>query len=583
MVQKKEEADQIVEAALDAFDMHVLADEYENARAVIRGVEREATLVGRKRVLETADRVLDAIKARQDARNKGLAALAGQKVRLCVGGRVRACTILAVKGDVFEIEESFSINRRTVTSRSTLRFADLDRGEIDRLAAVKAPGNADEHMAVAIAAMVKGDLATTKKAIEAAGTHPLAVRYRRKLEDQTRSSAGPEEPGKKSSVLASGPFGFRTPEGRKACVAKYGGSDASEQAVELALKWIAVQQGADGRWSGVGEHGFRYGNAADVGLTGLAVLAFLGAGYTHKEGPYRENVARALRWLVSIQDGDPESKKRGGIYLPRDAFKVGKSWMYADGGAYGHAIAGLALGEAYGMTRDEALREPVRLAADHSVKVHQKPGSGWRYRPQQDADLSVTGWYLAQLKTADLVGIEVEPAAFQGGLAFVNAVTDKQGRAKYSVGVLTDARENRIPTPSMTAVGLTSRFYLGARPNDPLLRNGAAYLCKYLPRWNHQDYPVDMPKVGDGGPYYWYYGTLAMFHAGGQAWTAWNGALRDMLMKNQCKAKNGKALTGSWLPPGREGKKPSWLGRFLSTVMSAMCLEVYYRYDRTIE
>ena len=44
------------------------------------------------------------------------------------------------------------------------------------------------------------------------------------------------------------------------------------------------------------------GPSADVGLTGMALLNFLGAGETHRNGDYSMNVAKGLRWLSRRQD-----------------------------------------------------------------------------------------------------------------------------------------------------------------------------------------------------------------------------------------------------------------------------------------
>ena len=77
--------------------------------------------------------------------------------------------------------------------------------------------------------------------------------------------------------------------------------------------------------------------------------------------------------------------------------------------------------------------------------------------------------------------------------------------------------------------------------------------------------------VGDKGFYFWYSGTLGMFQMGGDSWRAWNGALRDMLVDNQCTAQHGADLNGSWDPRGGES-------RIFSTAVGALCLEVYYRY-----
>ena len=67
------------------------------------------------------------------------------------------------------------------------------------------------------------------------------------------------------------------------------------------------------------------------------MLAFLGAGHTHtKDGPYQDCVDRALRWLLARQANDGDLR--------------GEETMYS------HGIATIALSEAYGMTKDAALR-----------------------------------------------------------------------------------------------------------------------------------------------------------------------------------------------------------------------------------
>ncbi|MHC4914591.1 MAG: hypothetical protein ACYTGB_03785, partial [Planctomycetota bacterium] len=76
----------------------------------------------------------------------------------------------------------------------------------------------------------------------------------------------------------AGCFGYRDGGGRKRAVKRFGGSKATESAVEAALAWLARHQEPAGNWDSK-----KYGSKwrYDVGMTGLAMLAFLGAGYTH--------------------------------------------------------------------------------------------------------------------------------------------------------------------------------------------------------------------------------------------------------------------------------------------------------------
>ena len=59
----------------------------------------------------------------------------------------------------------------------------------------------------------------------------------------------------------------------------------------------------------------------------------------------------------------------------------------------------MALCEAYGMTQDRELREPAQKAIDFIIKSQDPSRGGWRYRPQEGSDTSVTGWQLMALKS----------------------------------------------------------------------------------------------------------------------------------------------------------------------------------------
>ncbi len=60
---------------------------------------------------------------------------------------------------------------------------------------------------------------------------------------------------------------------------------------------------------------------ADTALTGLALLTYLGAGYTHVDGRYADNVGRGLDFLLSEQKGDGDLRGRSrvvGMYCHSD-------------------------------------------------------------------------------------------------------------------------------------------------------------------------------------------------------------------------------------------------------------------------
>ena len=120
-------------------------------------------------------------------------------------------------------------------------------------------------------------------------------------------------------------------------------------------------------------------------------------------------------------------------------------------------------------------------------------------------------------------------------------------------------------TPSMTAVGMLCRQYMGIDPKDPGLLEGKRSLLENLP---------DNQLSRD--TYCWYYATQAMHNFADRDWDTWNRKMRRALIETQVKT---GCATGSWDPEkptadrwGQNG------GRLMTTSFSVLCLEVYYRY-----
>jgi hypothetical protein len=355
----------------------------------------------------------------------------------------------------------------------------------------------------------------------------------------------------------AGVFGYRGGGGRKRAIKRFGGSKATESAVEAALQWLKRHQNADGSWSII----YYKSQRPNVSLTGLATLAFLGAGYTHKSGKYRDNVNRAVKWILSQQHDN------GGI--------LGKKTRYAHHDGYHHSMAAIALVEAYGMSKDPELKEPAQKSVDYSIGIHQKPYSGWRYKPKQEGDISHTGWFIMQLKSAKVAGLKVDGAGFQGGMNFVNKLLSKKsGRSVYEMSQANSTFKNGYVGASMgrparrTSISMVCRLFMGEPRDGEVMKLSARFPVAAPPKWEQEDF------------YYWYYATLAMFQMGGEEWKTWNKALKPALVDNQRKGGpldgSENDVDGSWdYEKDPYGKR---CGRVYTTALGALCLEVYYRY-----
>lgn len=338
------------------------------------------------------------------------------------------------------------------------------------------------------------------------------------------------------------PYAQRFVENRIGLVERLGGSAKTEQAVADALTWLARHQSADGHWDGAlfddgcGRCGGQTDVVADRALTGLSLLAFLGAGHTPAvEGPYRDHTSRALRWLLDRQDADGDLR--------------GEETMYT------HGIVSIALSESYGITRDPGLADPVKRAVGFIERARNTDEGGWRYDPGQPGDTSVLGWQVMALKSAHLSGIPVSAEAFHAARQWLEKVSRPSRPGLYAY------MPDRSPTPSMTAEGMFVQQLLGRRREDPIMEASAAYVLKHLPDWS-----------AEPNTYYWYYATLALFQHGGAQGRAWNAALVPQLLDHQRKEEGAK---GSWDPVGEWAEVG---GRVYQTALCTLMLEVYYRY-----
>jgi hypothetical protein len=423
---------------------------------------------------------------------------------------------------------------------------------------------------VGAAANVSGSQADVAAKIE--GLAPLAL-----VTPRTGASArsGPsgglaalgERVGTQSLIEIPKLYQTRLGPDRSAQAQRIGATGASERAVERALDWLSRHQDGNGGWNagiaryddGTAVQGDRSFTAhcpagdtcvgdcayweADTAITGLALLTFLGAGYTHVDGLYSEVAEKGLNFLIDQQKPDGDLR--------------GKSQVV---GMYCHAMATLALCEAYALTGDERLRDPVERAVAFLVGARARDKMAWRYAPGAPVgDTSILGWIVMCLKSAKEVGIPIpdESSVRQGTLLWLNQVASGQskGLARY--------QPSERETPTMTAEAWVCRQFLGVGGPGPASTEAAEFLLKH-----------DSDK-GPTNVYYWYYATLALYQHGGESWTEWNGRIRDRIVALQ---RTTGHQTGSWDPDdslyGAKG------GRIYCTALAALSLEVYYRYLR---
>ncbi len=336
-----------------------------------------------------------------------------------------------------------------------------------------------------------------------------------------------------------------------------GGSEESERAVGLGLAWLARQQKKDGGWE------FDQGSKDErAAATGLALLPFLAAGETHKPS---KDKGEERRYMKTVAEGLG--------FLMRACAPAGATAGRMSANMYAQGIASIALCEAYGMTKDPALR-PYAQAAINYIQRAQGPNGSWGYAAAANGDTSIVGWQVQALQAAKLSkDLIVDERVIKKAVAFLNHAAAGSRKSMYGYADSAGAQ----PGTGLTAVGLLCRYYLDAwGPSHPGMIDGVAGLVKNPPT----------PGGGLRNMYYYYYATQVVHFYEGDDWKNWNegprkddgtrkGGMRDWLITSQIK-KDDAAKIGSW--DNEAGTIGTSCGRLGTTALALLTLEVYYRH-----
>jgi hypothetical protein len=342
--------------------------------------------------------------------------------------------------------------------------------------------------------------------------------------------------------------------------------------------WLALHQEASGDWDGMnfnrkcpsGESCRDEAATGDsfysTGVTGLAVLAFLGAGHTPASGSHADAVARAVNHLLTKQSAEGALSSQLQVNL------------------YNHSIATWALCETFALTGDDRTGRAAERALEYLART-QNPGGGWDYFPRVGSapernDASITGWAVLAIRSAQVAGLRVAPGMVAKAREFLVRRTDERtGEIVYAERAPGQDRRGA----GLTAMGLFGRTILGPE-NSAVRKLGIDRLVADLP--DLRKYQTAQSRSArkeiafstEQNLYAWHAGALATFLIGGAAWEAWNGALRDLLIRRQ--ADDGHRR-GSWDAEtsyiGREG------GRVFATAINVLTLEIYYRFLSDVE
>lgn len=275
----------------------------------------------------------------------------------------------------------------------------------------------------------------------------------------------------------------------------------TEAAIQKGLAYLVRSQKADGSWVAEGQ-------SHAVSMTALATLALMCGGHTPITGPYAENVARGVDFLLRACN-------------PNGTIASGDGQVM-----YGHGFAMLVLAHAYGMEANPLRQKRIAEVLQKAVQLtttSQSGDGGWTYTPNSASDEgSVTITQIQGLRACRDAGIGVPPATIRRACEYIQQCANVDGGISYS-----KATKGKS-LPAITAAA-TATMYNAGQFEHPVALGAQRYVEALLERNRG-----DIAKAFPGHTYYSIlYCSQAMWLGGEQKWQAFFPRVRDFLIKDR--------------------------------------------------
>jgi len=336
---------------------------------------------------------------------------------------------------------------------------------------------------------------------------------------------------------------------------KWETNTASEQAAELGLMWLANNQGKEGNWE-----------TQDLGLVSVGALAFLSAGNTPETGKYRENVRKALDYVLA------NAKPSGMLNITGNRRDM-----------YNHGLATFVLTQAYGMSNDKRLGRTLRKAVKLIIDVQCKDG-GWDYvgaRQDRGHDLSLAVMQAKALRGSMDIGIHIPRDTIALAIKSVQGYYRSQRGKADNLAARYGWRqeEARYPgrftynggqgTTAMAAAGAVCLQEFGKYEDFRIRRsiNGVLDDIKTRMKTSPGQIPFDA--------YTMLYVSQALYQVGGKVWQDGYPLIRKAIVETQAgKGASGSTDRGSW-----SGKRVGGTsGKMFGTSVAVFTLNIPNRF-----
>jgi prenyltransferase beta subunit len=307
----------------------------------------------------------------------------------------------------------------------------------------------------------------------------------------------------------------------------------SADAVKRGLAYLAKTQAPDGNWTNAQD-----GAAYPITMASLAGMAFLANGNTAHRGPYADNVAKVIQYLVANQQAN------GLITGPTQ--EQGRPM-------YGHGFGLMFLASSYGGVTDERTRKTMRRVIENAVTLTARGQSnlgGWTYTPGGGDEGSVTVTQIQGLRAAQNAGFTVPKGTIAESVKYLERCRCPDGGICYSFGSGPESR------PAISCAALATLYNAGEY--ESTLSEGLLEYVNKLFQMNKGTFNIT------GHDFYTHlYASQALYQTGDKNWDQYFPSVRDMLLKMQ-------AADGSWEGDG--------IGPVFGTSVACVVLQLPYKY-----
>jgi hypothetical protein len=309
------------------------------------------------------------------------------------------------------------------------------------------------------------------------------------------------------------------------------------------LDWLVYQQHKLGHWTAQG----RYPTA----MTALSGLALLCEGSTTTQGPYADNLRRAVDYLVR------QSRPNGLIGDP----------LRDDRYTYGHGFSMLFLSEVLGEEEDEDRRDELIDVLTRAVRFTgeaQTPAGGWGYLSSKDGngfdEGSTTITQVQGLRGCRNAGIPVPKEIVEKAVQYIKDCTLDDGGVQYS-------SKGGGGRPAITAAAIACLFNAGEYDSDYVPR-----MMKYC----RDNLGTDTRSSYGHWHYAHFYYAQVQYREGGTDWEVYRREVAAKLLREAVEVKLGDRTGVQWTQ-GYIGPVYTTALNLIILQLDNACLPIYQR------